>query len=76
MGSTRAIGCRWALTKVPLDSIYSGILFLHGLHLLVFLAELNDLDVWVTNIGNANLEAEKQEKVYIIDGPKFGELKR
>jgi len=62
------------LTEVPLDSIYSGVVLLWGLHLLVFLAELNDLNVWATDIGNAYLEAETQEKVYIIAGPEFGEL--
>jgi len=40
----------------------------------VFLAELNDLDIWATDIGNAYLEAETQEKVFIIAGPEFGKL--
>jgi len=40
----------------------------------VFLAELNDLDIWATDIGNAYLEAETQEKVFIIVGPEFGKL--
>ncbi len=62
------------LTAVLLNSIYSGVVSLCGICLLVFLAELNDLDVWTTNIGNAYLEAEMQEKVYIIAGPEFGEL--
>jgi len=62
------------LTEVPLDSVYSGVVSLRGLRLLVFLAELNDLDIWATDIGNAYLEAETQEKVYIIAGPEFGEL--
>ncbi len=62
------------LTEVPLDSVYSGVISLQGLHLLVFLAELNDLDVWATDIGNAYLEAKAQEKVYIIAGPEFAEL--
>ncbi len=39
------------------------------------MAKLNDLDIWATDIGNAYLEAEMQEKVYIIAGPEFGELK-
>ncbi len=47
---------------------------LQGLCLLVFLAELNDLDVWATDIGNAYLKAEAQETVYIIAGPEFGGL--
>ncbi len=40
----------------------------------MFLAELNDLDIWATDIGNAYLEAETQEKVFIIAGPEFGKL--
>jgi len=62
------------LTEVLLDSIYSGVISLQGLHLLVFLAVLNDFDVWATDIGNAYLEVKTQEKVYIIAGPEFGEL--
>ncbi len=38
------------------------------------MAELNDLDIWATDIDNAYLEAQTQEKVYIIVGPEFGEL--
>ncbi len=62
------------LTEAPLDSIYAGVFSLQGLHLLVFLAELNNLDVWATVFGNAYLEAKTQEKVDIIAGPEFGEL--
>jgi len=42
--------------------------------LVVFLTELNHLETWATDIGNACLESETREKVYIIDSPKFGEL--
>jgi len=49
-----------------LESVYSRVVSLQGLHLVLFLAELN--------IGNAYLEAETREKVYIIAGPEFGEL--
>ena len=42
--------------------------------LCVFLAVLNDLQVHAADVGNAYLEAEKKEKVYIIGGPGFGEL--
>jgi len=62
------------LTEIPLDSVYSGVVSLCGLRLLVFLAELNGLDLWMTDIGNAYLEVEAQEKVYIIAGPEFGHL--
>ena len=62
------------LTDIPLDSVYSGVVSLRGLRLLIFLAELNNLDTWATDIGNAYLEAETSEKVYIYAGPEFGKL--
>jgi hypothetical protein len=40
----------------------------------MFLAELNHLEIWATDVGNAYLEAKTQEKGYIIAGPEFGEL--
>ena len=33
--------------------------------------ELNNLEVWATNIGNAYLELYTKKKVCIIAGPKF-----
>ena len=42
--------------------------------MIIFLAELNGLEVWVTDIGNAYLEAHTKEKVCIRAGPKFGPL--
>ena len=62
------------LTAVPVDSVYSGVVSLRGLRILVFLAKLNGLETWSIDIGNAYLEAETKEKVYIIAGPEFGEL--
>jgi len=62
------------LTDVPVDSVYSGVVSLRGLRLVLFLAELNDLDTYCTDIGNAYLEATTAEKVCIIAGPEFGEL--
>jgi hypothetical protein len=41
---------------------------------VIFLAELNGLETLATNIGNAFVEAETSEKVFIIAGPEFGEL--
>jgi hypothetical protein len=63
------------LTDVPLDSVYSGVVSLRGIRLMVFLAELNKMEIWATDIGNAYLEAETAEKVYIIAGDEFGERK-
>jgi hypothetical protein len=62
------------LTDVPVDSVYSGVVSLRGLRMLIFLAELNGLNTWATDIGNAYLEAKTSELVYIIAGPEFGDL--
>ena len=61
------------LTDVPLESVYSGVVSLRGFRLVLFLAELNKLEAWATDIGNAYLEAETAEKVYIEAGPEFGD---
>ena len=41
---------------------------------MLFIAELNGLETWATNIGNAYLESKTTELVYIIAGPEFGKL--
>ena len=62
------------LTDTPIESVYSGVVSLRSLRLVIFLAELNGLEVWGADIGNAYLEAKTKEKVYIIAGKGFGEL--
>jgi Reverse transcriptase (RNA-dependent DNA polymerase) len=39
--------------------------------MVIFIAELNGLQVWSTDVGNAYLESYTQEKVYTIGGPEF-----
>ena len=41
------------LTETPVDSIYSGVVSLKGIRIITFLAELNGLEIWTTDIGNA-----------------------
>jgi hypothetical protein len=62
------------LTDIPLESVYSGVVSLCGLRIITFLAELNGLDLWATDIGNAYLEAFTMERNYIVAGPEFGQL--
>ena len=59
------------LTDTPIDSVYSSVASLRGVRMTVFLAELNDLEFWSTDIGNAYLESNTMEKVYIIAGKEF-----
>jgi hypothetical protein len=62
------------LTDIPLESVYSGVVSLRGLQIITFLSELNGLDLWATDIGNAYLEAFTIKQNYIIAGPEFGQL--
>ena len=59
-------------TDTPIDSTYSGVVSLQGIRIVTFLAELNDLEVWGTDIGNAYLESYTKEKVGFVAGPEFG----
>ena len=60
-------------TSTPVDSVYSGVVSLPGIRIVTFLAELNDLELWGTDIGNAYLESYTKEKVAFVAGPEFGE---
>ena len=44
------------------------------IRIVIFLGALNNLKIYSTDIGNAYLEAETKEKVYIIAGVEFGPL--
>ena len=61
-------------TGTPTESVYSGVVSLQGIRLVTFLAELNDLELWGTDIGNAYLESYTTEKVCFTAGGEFGEL--
>jgi Reverse transcriptase (RNA-dependent DNA polymerase) len=62
------------MMEVNTDSVYSGVVSLRSIRLLIFLAELNQLELWGADEGNAYLEALTNEKVYIIRGPEFDDL--
>ena len=62
------------LTKEPVESIYSGVVSLRSLRMFVFLSQLNDLEIWGADVGNAYLEAYTDKKLCIIAGPEFKEL--
>ena len=62
------------MTKVTNEDAYSSVVSLKGMRMCIFIAELNDLDIMVGDIGNAYLEAYTKEKIYFVAGPEFGEL--
>ena len=62
------------LTDIQVNSVYSEVVSLRGIRLLLFIAELNKLQVWRMDIGNAYLEAKTKEKVCFIAGPEFKDM--
>ena len=50
---------------------YSGVVSLRDIRLAMFLAELNDLQLWGADVGNAYLQALTKEKLYIVAGMFF-----
>ena len=62
-------------TSTPTSSVYSGVVSLTGIRLVTFLAELNDMELWGTDIGNAYLESYTTEKVCFTAGAEFGDRK-
>ena len=63
------------LTKEPMETVYSGVVSVRNhLRLAMFLVELNNLELWGADVGNAYLQALTREKLYIVGGPEFEEL--
>ena len=54
--------------------MYSSVTSLEGIRIITLIAELNDLSLWSTDVGNAYLESFTAEKVAFYAGPEFGEL--
>ena len=61
------------LTEVPVESVYSSVISLRGIRLMIFLAELNQMEAWGTDISSAYLEAFTKEKLFVKAGPEFGD---
>ena len=57
-----------------METVYSGVVSIRNLRLAVFLAELNNLELWGADVGNVYLQALTREKLDIVGGPEFEEL--
>ena len=40
------------LTDIPVESVYSWVVYLRGILLIVFISDLNKMETWATYIGN------------------------
>jgi hypothetical protein len=59
------------LTTETVESVYSGVVSIRGLCLVMLLNELNGLEIYTADVGNAYLEAYTREKVAFVAGPEF-----
>jgi hypothetical protein len=50
-------------TPIPEGSVYSGVISIWALRFNIFLAELNNLQLWGADVSSAYLEVERQEKL-------------
>ena len=57
----------------PDEDLYSKLVSIRSLMLTIFLTELNNLELWGADIGNAYLEATSEEKVFVVAGPEFSD---
>ena len=63
-----------SLTPELVENIYAGAVSLRHLRLVIFLGELNNLELWGADIGNVYLETYTHEKLFIIADREFEEL--
>ena len=62
------------LTREPVEPVHSGDVLLRSLRIVVLLTELNQLELWGTDIGNTYLETHTKEKLFIVAGPELDDL--
>ena len=62
------------VAPIPDESPSSSVVSLKGVRLLLFLSQLNKLNLTCVDIGNAYFEAETMEKVFAMAGAEFEEL--
>ena len=61
-------------TDTPIELTHSAVVSILGVRVITFLSELNGLELWNADIGNAYLESHTSEKVCFVAGAEFEEL--
>ena len=62
------------LTRQQVEMVYSGVVSLRNLRIVMLLVEVNQLELWGADIGNAYLKTHTNQKLFIVGGPKFDYL--
>jgi len=60
------------MTETPSSITYSSVVSRDSVRIMFLVAALNDLDIWMSDVGNAYLNAAPREKIYTTAGPEFG----
>ena len=61
-------------TPLPKETTYSSVASLRSMRLVMFIAEMNGLQLNAGDVGNAYLEAYTKEKVCFYAGPEFEDM--
>jgi len=61
------------MTEMPSSITYSSVVLRDSVRVMFLVVALNDLLVWMTDVGNAYLNAAPTEKIYTTAGPEFGQ---
>ena len=56
------------LTDIQFESVYYGVVYLHGIWNILLLYEINGMKTWDIDTGNEYIEAKTIKKVYIMQG--------
>jgi hypothetical protein len=62
------------LTDQNTECVYSRVASLRGIRLRTFLSQLNEFELWGTDVENDYLEDTTKANVYVVCCPKFGDL--
>ena len=71
-GKTRFVANGFTI-EAPFSLCYSSVVSRDSVRLTFLIAALNELDVFVCNIGNAYLNAPCQEKIWFKSGIECGQ---
>ena len=61
------------MTETPVALCYSSVVSRDSIHLAFLVAALNDLDIFLCDIGNAYLNAPCKEKIWFVAGMECGQ---
>jgi hypothetical protein len=62
------------VTDPPTTEVYSSVVARDSVRIMFLIAQLNNLELMMTDIGNAYLNAKTKEKIWMAAGLEFGTM--